>query len=336
MMNRKFGIRKTLFATAFFVGLLSVPVLNVVIDPFEVFGTKVLPFTVANANMRQLKVERMQGMQYDLLVAGSSVTQMIDPRWIAGPDKDGFNMAAFSVDAAVLDQSVKYAARHLREGGKLLIGVDPAMFIGGGPRDGAYRMPYAVTGENPISWYIEYAFAASAKEIMYKLANVLTGDNIHLDLDYGHYRVVRWDQEMERDPEGYAARKFSQKEIEKTGKYRASSESFTHLESLARWLESRRIETTWVFMPVHPAMRKHIGENELSALYDRTRAAIAGSMPSASVLDFIDHEIARDNQYWYEHKHFSPTGGKRLASELRKSLYDERTTISKKEESEKG
>ena len=89
-------------------------------------------------------------------------------------------------------------------------------------------------------------------------------------------------------------------------------------------------------MPVHPAMRKHIGENELSALYDRTRAAIAGSMPSASVLDFIDHEIARDNQYWYEHKHFSPIGGKRLASELRKSLYDERTTISKKEESEKG
>ncbi len=315
------------FAAVFFLGLLTVPALNVIIDPFEVFGTNALPFTVANANMRQLKVERMEGREYDLLIAGSSVTQMLDPRWIAGRDKESYNIAAFSVDTAVLNVSVKYAAKHLRDQGKLIIGVDPAMFIGGGPRNGAYRLPYRVTGESPFSWYAEYAFAASAKEMFYKLANVVGGDNIWLDLEYGHYRVVRWDEEMGRDPGAYAEKKFSPNAIAKTGKYQVDPDSFAHLSDLARWLRERKIETAWVLMPVHPAMRKHIGEERMLDVYMRTKALVENEMPDSKIVNLIDHEIVLNNHYWYEHKHFSPRGGEKLAAELRRILYEEGISV---------
>ena len=322
-MESNWSKRKNLFASAFFLGLFSVPALNLIIDPFEVFRTGLLPFTVANANMRQLKVDQMEGKNYDLVIAGSSVTQMLDPRWIAGRNRESFNIAAFSVDTEILNASVKYAANHLRDHGKLIIGIDPAMFIGGGPRDGAYKTPYRLTGESPLKWYLEYAFAPSAKEMFYKLAGAIAGDNIVLDLEYGHYRIARWDDEMERDPSGYAKKKFSPSMIAKTGKYEVDESSFAHLGDLARWVREQKIDTAWVLMQVHTAMRKHIGEQKLLDVYMRSGSLVQSELPDAQIVNFIDHEIVKDDQYWYEHKHFSPRGGEKLASSLRQIIDSE-------------
>lgn len=311
---------KRMACYCFFAGLLSVPAVNFVVDPYEVFGTRLFPFSVSNANMRYLKFEQMRTQRFDALLAGSSVTQMIDPRWIVDGDANAFNLAAFSVDTLALELMLREAVKHVKPGGNVIIGLDPALFIEAGDRGPAFKLHPDVSGESLLGWWKDYLFAASMKAIGYKIAGYFGPQNIELSLEHGHYRLVSWDTEMRTDPLAYRAKKFTSKEVARSGEYVRDAGGVERIERIARTLGETDVVVTWVLMPVHPLMRAHIGEEQFSRLYADILGVLQSRGGRGDVIDLREHPLTQDNGLWYEHRHFAPTAAKIVAAEIRNAI----------------
>jgi len=311
--KRKLGL-------CFFAGLLAVPVVNIVADPYEVFGTGVLPFSSTSANMRYLKLEQLEERPLDLLLIGSSVTQMIDPRWIVPGKESVFNLASFSVDTAALELMAREGVRHVKPGGNVVIGIDPALFLAVGDRGLAFKLPPEVSGVDRREWWKDYILAPSLQAVAYKVFGYFGPVNIEFDMEYGHYRLLKWDAEMEREPLSYQKKKFNTKEVAKMGPFIEDPVGISRIERLAAVLEDSEVVVTWVLMPVHPLMRAHIGEDHLFRLYDAVALAVSKARKPARVVDLRDHFITRDDGFWYEHRHFAPAGAKMVAAEIRSAM----------------
>jgi hypothetical protein len=285
-----------------------VPLVNVVVDPYDVFGTGLVRMA-STANERVFKTRHLlDSPPYDVLLMGSSVTGVIDTRVLA---TRAYNASFFSATPGDILAILKALDRHGRLPKTLLIGLDPFMFTVPRPKAGQMRMPPEAGQATRWQFWRDYVFAGSAGAIAGKLIEARqTHPGVAFDQRYGHYRLARLDAERSIDAQSFAVKQVLMAEIPITASWwhAPAAEDLTKLRD---WLAERPSIRVIAFVaPMRDSMRIALGEGG-DAFFEAIRRTFAGG-----AVDLSLHAITANPLAWYENKHFTPEAGAMVLLDL--------------------
>lgn len=292
-------------------GLLSVPVINAAVDPYDVFGHGLVRKS-ATANERVFKYRHLvRTEKYETLLMGSSVVGVIDPRSLSDRAYNASFFSATPADTLKMLQALDAAGRLPP---RLVLGLDPFMFTEPKPGVGQMRLPPQASGESAWAFWRDYLFAASAGTVLGKLVELReAAPGVAFDDALGTYRLARFEVERQRDEQAYVQKRVRAAPIPRTEAW-LYEPSLEDLDDLVRWLDDRAsVEATYFLAPVHRRMRDALGPG-LATLKDRT-ASIVGER----LIDLSEAPISEDDRAWYETKHMTPSAATGLAADLARS-----------------
>jgi hypothetical protein len=290
-----------------FVGLLllsaalSVPVLNVVVDPFDVFQTGILP-SGSTLNERVNKSRHVLGSsrKYDSMIFGSSMAGVIDPAVLPG-SRTSYNFSYFSATPGDVLKTLEMLERGDRLPAHIYIGLDPFMFMAPVPGAPQMRMPPAAGDTAWWPFWRDYLFAASFSSLIAKLKESSREvPRIAFELATGAYRMPWDDHKIRVDPLEFARVNVQGWRIPlRPGWWHGPAE--TDLTRLVRWTRERSgLKVTWFLEPLHRRLLHALGD-ERCVYVQKVFAAVGPAL-----IDLSRHSIGNDDLQWYEPKHFRP------------------------------
>jgi len=286
-----------------------VPVLNVAIDPYEVFRTEIVA-PGSRINERVLKSSLiLRAPRFDTVVFGSSMAGVMDPRWL-GVDS-AFNFSFFSANPADILKALQMLERADRLPHRIYIGLDPIMFMAPLTNVPQLQSPPELNRGPRWPFWRDYLFAASATSIVAKLREA-SGPlpRIEYDLKNGFYKMPLNEHLIEQSPVDFAAIHVEQASIP-LGQDWWHAPAADDLRQLVHWLRGRpEMVATWYAQPLHPRLRAALGAD--AALYFHTIRDLIGP----ELVDFSLHPVGEDNSLWFDPRHFRPVAARFLAQRL--------------------
>lgn len=288
--------RYTTVIAVFFTAVVAMWTMNLVIDPYSVFGTSSLPDGAA-MNERFVKIEwlRESNESYEALILASSRSGMTQPASVkARSGLDTYNLSVFS--ARPSDMLSLYGGyRETRPPPKMvLLGLDVMGFLDEADTRGLAREHHpSITGKASIRFWTGYLLAAS---IVPSIDKVRDSDapRIQFDVSKGTYTLSGYDADIKRDHDAYQARMFASW----NPPYQQSTVDEAELQALAILMERLSEDAVEVRAFLQPMHRQWA---------DRMAPVYKALMPHLTKIPgFIDlSELARDDDaLWYEQKHY--------------------------------
>jgi hypothetical protein len=307
---RRWSARVTAAAIGF--GLL-VPATNLLVDPYDVFGTSPIGFGVTT-NQRFHHARRLMEnpSPVDVLLLGDSVMGINDPRQLQHlfPDRTVYNGSFFMASMVDLSQFFEATLRTKRPQ-IVLVGLDPFLFVDKGARlSTQMTMPPSVTGGSALAFWREMTLASSAFQSVNKVVESLKSvPSIRFDPVHGHYELPELNHRIAHDHAAFVQTRFGSASIH-PGIAKLDHRQFDAMQSLQHSASSRGVRLLWVLQPTSFALRTAIGDAE----HERVLALIRARVPG-HLADLTDLTAISDDPYqWYDSRHYLPSTGHRLLS----------------------
>ncbi|MBF6650735.1 MULTISPECIES: hypothetical protein [unclassified Methylobacter] len=315
----------------------SLPVWNVVVNPYQVFKAKYSigeRYTASTTNERFLKVEYLLNEAQarspatpgaiaarinngneagnpsarplpDAFIVGSSIMGLMDPGLVNRyfPDRHFYNLAFL----AAKPDEILASLQALKRGGvpikTLVYGLEPIAFTDRKTYGPAYWLHPETGGPSRQRVAFDYLFAPSLADGLSRLVTAIGGQpSVRYDIEgTGRYVLERYDREIKADHAAFMRRQFPVDAQPVVAPPWIESR-FEDFHKLVQWLKEEQVETRFYLNPLHPYVINAYGENRLAAF----KAKIAGI--TGQGLEDCTQLLNRDdvNQQFYDYKHFLP------------------------------
>ena len=315
----------------------SLPVWNVVVNPYQIFKAKYSigeRYTASTTNERFLKVEYLLNEAQarspetpgaiatrinsgneagnpsarplpDAFIVGSSIMGLMDPAQVNRhfPDRHFYNLAFL----AAKPDEILASLQALKRGGvpvkTLVYGLEPIAFTDRKTYGPAYRL-HPETGEPSRQRVVfDYLFAPSLSDGVSRLVTAIGGrPSVRYDIEgTGRYALERYDREIKADHEAFMRRQFPVGAQPVVAPPWIDSR-FEDFRKLVQWLKEEQVETRFYLNPLHPYVANAYGKNRL-AEFKAKIAGIAGQ-GIEDCTQLLNSENV--NQRFYDYKHFRP------------------------------
>lgn len=301
--------------------MAAYPAVNMLIDPFGVFGDRLFQWTSYNEtnNPRAAKaawLEEHHG-SFDSYIIGSSCAASLDPRQLDGYlDASFYNLFVYGSDAKdYRDHAAYLLERYEVKNLVLNLNYTEAITYDTGQDDIHYRMHPLASGENPLGFYLRYAFCAP-EYALDKLRASLRDTDLPQSFDVfdaatGCYDKRLRDVERVGDPAVYAAAHGSDFYFSHPG-----AEEMPYLEEAMSAVRDIRDlcgeKGVNLIVILSPAYAGQLAVYSQEAI-DRYRTALA---QVTDFWDFSQTALSYDSRYFYDASHFRNAVGAMVLAEV--------------------
>lgn len=288
----------------FVASAVALPIWNLVIDPYQVFGTEVIKRDSLDPNERYIKVAHLLKTigRYDSFIIGSSTAaayrvQSLNTQY---PGSSFYNLgmlAGTAGDALAALKAYKDAGGQIKH---VVYGIDPFTFHEAQRTGPGYWKHPAITGEASGALMLKYLFVPSVKNGLLKLTSLLSTDpDIEFDFEgSGEYHLTKYDRWIEKNHAEFIEKKFGKLGRSSTAVI-WNKDRIQEFSDLAQWLQDNQVEATYFFNPMHPIAIHAYGEETL-----KQWQALLQRSTSLSILDFSHLEHSKADWNFYDEKHF--------------------------------
>lgn len=263
MMAPTTWISRFLLAIALFIASSSV--VNLVVDPYGVFGSDFVkpgPFM----NERYVKLNHLLGLQHAVptLIVGSSTAGLCDPDDVPAEAGRTYNLAFLGGTS----HEIELTLRALDKNGKLphqvIMPIDLFQFVEHRPlSDNPTRwMPPAVTGEAEWAYLLRYLVTPAWMHSTLTIQNRLQASpDFDQDPSRGNYKLPAMD----------AGGRTVDIRLNRVVHLPINPHSEAEYRQLVRWLNEKQVRLRVWLNPVHPTLRRHLDPTETKELISRIR-----------------------------------------------------------------
>lgn len=305
-------LRKTLIALLLVA--VAVPVWNLVLDPYHVYGHNLFAHDSLTVNERYLKVDHVIERKdtYDAFVLGTSTMGAVDPGLLEQryPGVRYYNLSVLGAlpnETLGMLKAISAGGVRVRE---VLYGIDLFPFHEQRSPSLATRPHPLATGESWLKFYFDYLFAPSLQAGFWRLVGQLDDvPAIRYDItNSGRYFLDGYELELSRDPEAFVAKHI-------TSKWSASpprriawiDDRFEEFATLIQWFKDNDVRVRLYMNPVHKSFRQ-LYTYEVHQEF-RARLAKTGVVAMADCTQSLDHAIG---YLYYDRRHFRPIAVPRI------------------------
>lgn len=303
--------------TTVFCGSLAMILMNVLVDPYSVFGTESLPHGV-DANGRFMKYEAIKNnpTEYKGLILGSSRSGIIVPDDISEiRGTRYFNASYFGArPLEILEFLESLKKRHAYSPKEVILGFDLFPFIEPSMPGLSYRVHPEIKGVSMSSFLSDYIFASSVNLSLKKYLQV-NEEYIIRDVENGHYSLPNFEKRIERDHEAFIQSQILSKANEILPVRMFDSSIFIDIQRLKAYLTENGITTFYYLQPISEWRRKQIPEHHIQSYQEGLHRLFSDN----ELVDFtFDENITSNPTLWYDLKHYRPSVGKYITRTLTK------------------
>lgn len=317
----------------------SLPVWNVVVNPYQIFKAKYAigdRYTASTTNERFLKVEyllneararspetpgaiaarinsdeprmgaaHLAGARHDAFVVGSSIMGLVDPELVNRhfPARHFYNLAFL----AAKPDEILASLQALKRGGvpvkTLVYGLEPIAFTDTKTYGPAYWLHPETGGQSRQRVVFDYLFASSLSDGFSRLVTAISGQpSVRYDIEgTGRYVLERYDREIEADHSAFVQKQFpvDAKPVVAPPWIESRFEDF---RKLVQWLKDEKVDTAFYLNPLHPYVANAYGENRLATFKAKIEGIAGQGIQDCTQLLNSDDV----NQRFYDYKHFLP------------------------------
>jgi hypothetical protein len=295
-------------------------VINIVIDPYDLFGVSPLGYGPAlNQRFQHIRYLTKNPRRFNVLLMGTSIMGINDPRVVDHlvPGARTYNMGFFLATASDLLEAASFLKRQDALPEYVIVGVDTFLFVA---RDAElrqqFRFPPEVEDRSALNWWLEAAFSSSLPQAANKVFDSFNSlPSVSFNRERGYYSLPTAEDRLLKDPKGHATRAFPPAPDIPTDAHLVPSE-FDALAQLVRFFDHSNVRVLWLIQPNSSILRRAYGEPHYQRLMQRVRSELHGD-----VVDLSDYQnLGDDPMAWFDLKHYTPaTGAKVLDAAIRRS-----------------
>ena len=301
--------------------MAAYPALNMLIDPFGVFGDRLFHWTSYNEtnNPRAAKLAWLEDhhQDFDSYIIGSSCAASINPLELNGYlDAKFYNLFVYGSDAKDYKDHAAYVLSHYEVKNLVLnLNYTEAVTYDTGQDDIHYWMHPLATGENPIPFYFRYAFCAP-EYALDKLRALFQDTELPQSFDVfdaatGCYDKRLRDIERIGDPEVYQTNHggdfyFSHPGAEEMPYLNEAMEAVREIRDMCA---EKGVRLTVILSPAYAGQLAVYSQEAI----DRYRAALA---EITDFWDFSQTSLSYDSRYFYDASHFRNAVGTMVLAEI--------------------
>ena len=282
----------------------TMPAINVLVDPFDLFETGVVPAgPYTNQRFHHTRNLLANPDRHNVLLLGTSIMGIVQPGTVEAivPGARAYNAGFFLATASDLALLV----RRLQAGNALprnvVIGIDPYLFAPP-PENLSYefRFPWSVAGESQSTWWFDALFASSLSQSATKLIDVASPvPSIVFDFKSGSYTLPEAERFRQDNPQAHAAKVF--KPLSAGHEPAFDPAQLNALVDLVRQLRESGVNVRCF---IHPMNKVVLQSQSPQALL---RSELIKSRLPLDLLDLSSMPGVSDAaSYWYDMKHYRP------------------------------
>lgn len=318
----------------------SLPVWNVVVNPYQIFKTKYSigeRYASSTTNERFLKVEylvneatktspnssnmivgqindesprnsvKTLSTTPDAYLVGSSIMGLVDPNLVNRYflNRHFYNLAFL---AAKPDEILATLQGLKRQGVTIktvVYGLEPIAFTDIKSYGPAYQLHPEAGHQNRQRIMFDYLFVPSLSDGFSRLVTAFSGKaSVRYDIEgTGRYYLERYDQEIKKDHGAFIRKQFppNAKPVKAPPWIDSRFEDF---RKLVLWLKDETIDTKIYLNPLHPYIAEAYGAERLAEFKQRITELIGQD----SIQDCTELLLGDDvNRRFYDYRHFRPT-----------------------------
>jgi len=280
----------------------SLPVWNVVVNPYQIFNTKYSigdRYTSSTTNERFLKMEyllneakrtspnspgaiigqinnessgkkensKKVNANYDAFIVGSSIMGLMDPALVNRhfPDRHFYNLAFLEAKPDEILATLRGLKRKGMTIKSVVYGLEPIAFTDIKSYGPAYQLHPEAAEQSRPRIIFDYLFASSLSDGFSRLVTVISGKpSVRYDIEgTGRYYLERYDQEIEKDHGAFIRKQFPINAKPVKAPPWIDSR-FEDFLKLTQWLKDERIDAKFYLNPLHPYVADAYGEERLA------------------------------------------------------------------------
>lgn len=320
MKSKKFVIR---FIIIFLIILLTVPMLNFLVNPFGIFSHELFRWdgNMMTLNPRIGKLEYLlrEEPEIDSFIIGSSGSATFIPEKLNKyTNGKYYNMFYYGVDLKDSLDTIEYLTKSYNVKNIFL----PISFLNGRAynnqnRDVTDKLHYKITGENKFSFLKEYLFANPNYSIE-KLKNynknnniIKAGEDVFNPYDGTYYKEIR-DIEPIRGLEEYLAKEayqeFIPEPIENVD-LKFLDENISAIKKIIEICEKENINLEIAMMPIAQWEISRFDKKDIEYFYSKLTNL-------TNFWDFTNTPISYDERYFYDRSHWRNTVGDMILAKI--------------------
>lgn len=296
----------------------SVPVWNVVVNPYQVFDSK---FSIGDrlssstTNERFLKVEylineslnkKKKVLDHDAFIIGSSIMGLVDPSLVNRlfPDRRFYNLAFLAAKPDEILATLQGLKRRGVTIKTVVYGLEPIAFTDIRSYGPAYWLHPEASKQSRQRFFFDFLFASSLSDGFSRVVSVISGKvSVRYDVEgTGRYYLERYDREIEKDRDEFIRKQFpiNTKPIKAPPWI---NDRFQDFRELVQWLKDEKIEAIFYLNPLHPYLVNAYGTDRIGEFKRKLEdlSKLSGIRDCTDVLSGADV-----NQRFYDYKHFRP------------------------------
>lgn len=308
MKEKKF-IR--IFFACILILALVVAILNVVADPFNVFGDRFTKWYTYDftQNPRTAKIEYIKGKDYKNFILGASGASSIPTAELEKyTGKKYFNLFSYGADLYVVEKNLDYILKNYEVESVILpLSIPSALRYNGERTSLNYYMNPDVSGESKILFYARYLFANPRNAIEKFRAmgkRSLVQENFDVFSLDGSYDKSQRDIEYIGSEEDYKAEKGFNKDYTKLEMAHAN-DALEAIRRMKKACDDAGVELTMLLCPMYKDETARYDKAEVESYYK-------GLAEISPFWDFTGTEYENDPRFFYDPAHFRNALGKMM------------------------
>ena len=301
-----------------FVTAISMPVINWIVDPYDVFGSNVLRNNGYASNERFLKVNKLKkdSSKYSGYIIGSSVMGTYDPDTASKlRGKNYYNLAFLGGYPSEALNALKYIKKNNGKIDEVVMGVDLFWF------DKEKKTPviwkrehYEVIGVSKESWFYDYLIGINIKDVAMKIQNNIGDINIKFDWQKsGMYLLPEQDRLISKDEDAFIKNKVKLINDGSVQNLTVVEARVKELRDLKDWLDQEKIHCYCFINPVNISALNQINQSDLNKV--RTKVIeVMGDIKDYSK----DATYTENNHLYYDTRHIKTSASNLILNNLLK------------------
>ncbi len=327
MLTRKWTYK---LIAALLAGRLFLSIVNICVDPYDVFGSNILTNSHAT-NERYVKIKHLlkNRHKYDSYIFGSSKANVLSPEMINKylPDTHYYNLSMKNSSLFDYLLHLNYLIRNGFEVRNVILTIDlsllsPEYFAAfrGEPLSlTPEHFPHpSVLKQSNISYYMRYLKKLAPKAVLGKIhKNIFMNSPNQLDIEKGVYRWNQQEKEIMVNHEKYILTEDSL-HTNKVNRYlKISGESIDAISRFIKLCDTNNINLTIIILPQNYNVMNILAEAEyFSFLINLSKITQYWNFSGY-------HSLSTENKYFYDYQHFRPL----IAEMIFDRIYNKNSTL---------